>query len=154
MSWISVSVATKNGSTYSKTLLLNTKKFGQIVAVGSLAEFYYEEDWNTIHKFTTSSLTRDQLVLLVTTEQDYDNRVSLDVLGLSTVKKVKLSDEDLLSAKTEYNVEVDQLVWGYDIGSTSTCYVLFRTGKKSILYKVNSTIAELEAASSTSVSVI
>ena len=155
MAWKQVAVATKNGSTFSKTLLMNSKKFGEIKVNGSVAEFYYYEDWNTVHSFTTSSLTKDQLVALITVEDVFDNRVELPILAVSKVKKNKTNSTDNLSSTTAYNVELDNLVWAWDIGtSATTCYALFRTGKASILYRVNDTIANLESASSTSVSLI
>jgi|GEM_PF-5546547 len=154
MSWIQVAVATKNGSTFSKTLLLNTKKFGEIKANGSLADFYYEEDWNTVHNFKTSALTKDQLIALVTVDDIWDNRIELPILSVSKVKKNKTNASDDLASTTVYNVEADTLVWAWDIGaSATTCYGLFRVGKASILYRINDTIADLESASSTSVSI-
>ena len=154
MSWISVVVQEKNNKTFAKTLLLNSKKVGSIQADGTVAIFYYEDYGDKTTKYKTTTLTRDQLVTLVTTDQVYDNRVSLPVLGKSAVKRNKLSDADLFSAATEINVELDQLIDAWDIGSTSTSYARFALGEKFVLYKVNDTIANMESASSTSVSLI
>ena len=155
MAWVQVAVAEKNGSTFAKTLLLNTKKFGEIKANGTVAEFYYEEDSDATHNFKTSALTKDQLVTLVTTDDLFDNRIELPILAVSKVKKNKTNSSDNLSSTTVYNVEADTLVWAWDIGtSATTCYGFFRVGKSSILYRINDTIANLESASSTSVSII
>lgn len=153
MAWIQVAVSKKNGATYSKTLLLNSDRFGQVKTFSTTAEFYYKELNGVTVKYVTSTLTRDQLITLITDTTMYDNRVGLDVTALSLVRTLNTGTEDALSATTEINVEADQLVKAWDI-DTSNCYALFETGKRHILYKVNSTIDELEGAYSTSVSLI
>ena len=152
--WIQVAISHKNDQTFSKTLLLNTAKVGEIKAYStSYGEFYYSDYGKKTTKYRCSALTKDQLVTLVTTEQVFDSRIEIPVLGKSTVKRNKLSTEDLFASSTVYNVEVAQLIDAWDIGSTSTCYARFELGEKFILYKINDTIADLESASSTSPSI-
>lgn len=153
MAWIQVAVAEKNGNTFSKTLLLNTEKVGDIQASDSVAEFWYEDHGKTTAKYKTSSLTKDQLITLVSDSTLYDERIEIPALGRSLVKRNKLNDLDLFASETVVNVDADKLIDAWDIGSTSTCYARFELGNKSILYKVDDTIANLESASSTSVSI-
>jgi len=154
MAWIQVSVAEKNDNAFVKTLLLNTTKFGSIETSGSVAVFYYADYSRKTSKYKTTSLTKDQLIALVTdTSQVYDNRVELPVLGKSPVKRNKLNDLDLFDSVTAINVEIDNLIDAWDITGTDTCYARFELGDKSILYKVNDTIADMQGASSSSVSI-
>jgi hypothetical protein len=153
-SWVQVAVSHKNDQTFSKTLLLNTAKVGEIKAYSSsYAEFFYADYGDKTTKYRCSALTKDELVTLVTAEQVNDNRIELPILGKSIVKRNKLSSTDLFDSATVYNVELEQLIDAWDIGSTSTAYARFQLGDKFVLYKVNDTIANMESASSTSVSI-
>jgi len=142
----------KNNKQSAKTLLLNTAKVGDIQAYSTVSEFFYAEADNKTTKYRTA-LTKDQLTTLVNTATEWDDRVELPILGKSIVKTTKLSTEDLFASTTTINVDMDYLIHGWDIGSTSTSYLLFGFGGKKILYKVNDTIANIEGASSTSVSI-
>jgi hypothetical protein len=142
----------KNRKAYAKTLLLNNKKVTAIQAYSSVSEFYYKEGERETNLYRTA-LTKDALTTLVTGAGEWSNFVELPVLGKSVVKRDRLSSEDLFASTTVINVNMDELVKGWDIGSTSTSYLFFRVGEKSVLYKVNDTIANIEGASSTSVSI-
>lgn len=142
----------RNDKTDAKTLLLSTKKTGDIQAFSTVSEFFYEDNYRKTTLYRTA-LTKDQMTALVEDAREWSNRVELYMLGKSTVKTAKLSDTDLFAATTVINVNMDKLIKGWDIGATSTSYLQFELGKKIVLYKVNDTIANIEGASSTSVSI-
>ena len=142
----------RDRAAYAKTLLLNNKKVDSIQAYSTVSEFYYAEKENRTRLYRTA-LTKDQLTALVDTAIEFNDFVELPILGKSVVKTQKLSSADLFASTTVINVNMDNLVHGFDIGSTSTSYLLFRHGIKSILYKVDDTIANIEGASSTSTSI-
>lgn len=142
----------KNRKAHAKTYLLQNKKVTAIQAYSTVSEFYYKEGNRETNLYRTA-LTKDALTTLVTGATEFSNFVELPVLGKSLVKRDRLSDEDLFTSTTVINVNMDELVKGWDIGSTGTSYLLFRNGDKSVLYKVNDTIADIEGASSTSVSI-
>lgn len=145
-------VTYRNRKSYAKTLLLNTNRVTAIQAYSTVSEFYYKEgDKKTV--LYRTALTKDQLTTLVSSATVFSNLVELPVLGKSSVKTAKLSSEDLFASTTTINVNMDHLVFGWDIGSTSTSYLLFRYGDKTTLYKVNDTITNIEGASSTSISI-
>jgi hypothetical protein len=142
----------RNRKAYAKTLLLQTKNVTAIQAYSTVSEFYYQEGESKTVLYRTA-LTKDQLSTLISGATEFSNLVELPCLGKSNVKKTKLNDDDLFASETVINVNMDNLVFGWDIGSTSTSYLLFRYGEKFTLYKVNDTIANIEGASSTSVSI-
>lgn len=152
MAWISIALAKKNDNAYVQTRLMNSIKLGDIKTNGSYADFYYEEYDGTTSKYTTSALTKDSLVALVDDSTLYADRVEISILGSSSGRKNKLGTADLYASAETINVAASRLVGAVDIDA-STCYALFELGKKTILYKVDATIAELESASSTSVSI-
>jgi hypothetical protein len=137
---------------HAKTYLLNNKNATAIQAYSTVSEFYNKEGIRKTVLYRTA-LTKDALTALVTGAGEWDNFVELPILAKSDVKKTRLSTEDNLASTTVVNVNMDNLVIGWDIGSTSTSYLLFRFGEKFVLYKVNDTIANIEGASSTSVSI-
>ena len=137
---------------FSETYLLNNKKVNSIQAYSTVSEFFYAEKEFLTRLFRTA-LTKDQLTALIDTATEWNDFVELPMLGKSLVRTKKLSTNDLFASETVINVNMDNLIYGWDIGSTSTSYCLFRSGIKSVLYKVNDTIANIEGASSTSVSI-
>lgn len=145
-------VSYRDRKAYAKTLLLNNKNATAIQAYSTVSEFYYKEGNRKTVLYRTA-LTKDQLTTLIDTATEYNDFVELSMLGKSDVKKEKLSSEDLFASATTVNVNMDFFVKGWDIGSTSTSYCLFRFGEKFVLYKVNDTIANIESASSTSTSI-
>lgn len=147
-----MAVSHKNDVAYSKTLLLNSEKIGDIQSNGSYADFYYAAYGTTTWKFTTSALTKDQLVALAEDSTLYASRLELPMLGKSMVRKVKLATADLFSSTTAISVAASKFIQGYDI-DVNTSYCLFELGEKTILYKVDDVIANIESASSTSVSI-
>lgn len=152
MALFTSSVTYRNRKAYAKTLLLQTANVTAIQAYSTVSEFYYKEGEKETNLYRTA-LTKDALTTLVSGAIEYRNLVELPVLGKSNVKRNKLSDEDLFSSTTTINVNMDFLIKGWDIGSTGTSYLLFRFGDKTVLYKVNDTIADIEGASSTSTSI-
>ena len=145
-------VTYRDRKAFADTLLLNTKKVDSIRAYSTVSEFYYVEKDNRTRLYRTA-LTKDELTTLISGATEFSNLVELPMLGKSTVKTAKLNALDLFASSTVYNVNMDNLVKGWNIGSTATCYLLFRIGKKNILYKVDDNIADVEGASSTSVSI-
>jgi hypothetical protein len=138
--------------TFAKTYLLNNKNVTTIQAYSTVSEFYYKEGERKTVLYRTA-LTKDALTTLVTGAGEWSNMVELPCLGQSFVKKDRLSSEDLFASTTVKNLNMDNLILGWDIGSTSTSYLFFRFGEKTLLLKVNDTIANIEGASSTSVSI-
>lgn len=145
-------VTYRNRKAHAETYLLQTKRVTAIQAYNSVSEFYYNEGDKETNLYRTA-LTKDNLTALVTGATEFSNFVELPVLAKSTVKRNGLSDEDLFDSTTVINVNMDDLVKGWGIESTSTSYLYFKNGDKSILYKVNDTIADIESAGSTSVSI-
>ncbi|GAF84299.1 unnamed protein product [marine sediment metagenome] len=145
-------VSHRDRKAYAKTLLLNNKNASLIQAYSTVSEFYYQEGLRKSVLYRTA-LTKDQLTALIDTAVEWNDFVELPILGKSNVKREQLNDEDLFASTTTINVNMDFLVKGWDIGSTSTSYLFFRFGEKTILYKVDDTIANIEGASSTSTSI-
>jgi len=145
-------VTHRDRATYAKTLLLNNKNVSTIQAYSTVSEFYYKEGERKSVLYRTA-LTKDQLTALIDTAVEWNDFVELPILGRSYVKSQQLKAGDLFASTTVINVNMDYLIKGWDIGSTSTSYLYFKIGEKSILYKVNDTIANIEGASSTSTSI-
>ena len=152
MAVFQVTTTYKDRKASAETLLLSTNKVGDIQAYSTVSEFYYAASDNETILYRTA-LTKDQLTTLVDNATEFNDRVELPILGKSVVRTKTLGSNDLFDSTTTINVDMDNLIQGKDIGSTSTSYLLFGFGGKKILYKVDDTIANIESASSTSTSI-
>jgi hypothetical protein len=150
MSWFQTTLTERNGKSYAKTVLLNTKKCGESYADSTSCVLYYNDYGKKTTKLKSSS-TQDTVEALLENSTLYNTRVMLPIIGKSTVRTVELGTEDLFSSNTR-GVTADDLVMAWDIDA-STCYALFEQGFGTVLYKVDDVIANLESASSTSVSI-
>ena len=152
MALIQIPVGYKNGVAYSKTLLLNSDKFGDCESNSTYADFWYEDYGKKVTKYTTSSYTKDQVVALLNSTL-YENRIELSMLGKSTTRSNALTTKDLFASATTINVDANKVVKGWTNADTTTSTLQIAIGEKYVTYKVDATIAEIESASSTSVSI-
>lgn len=152
MALFQVAVGYKNDVAYSKTLLLNSEKVGDVVSNSSYADFWYEDYGKKVTKYTTSALTKDQVVALLNSTL-YDNRIELSMLGKSLTRSTALVAADLFASATTINIDANKVVKGWTNSDTTTSTLQIAVGEKYVTYKVDATIAEIETASSTSVSI-
>jgi hypothetical protein len=152
MALIQLAVGYKNGVAYSKTLLLNTDKFGDVQSNSTYADFWYEDYGKKVTKYTTSATTKDQVVALLNSTL-YENRIELSMLGKSTTRSTPLPSDDLFASATVINIDANKVVKGWTNADTTTSTLQVAIGEKYVTYKVDATIAEIESASSTSVSI-
>jgi len=147
MALIQVPVTEKNRKSHSKTYLFNTENVGDFYADGTSTVFFYVELTNGRRKpveYKTSTGKTAFETLMDSTL--YDNR-----MDVSAAEKTVTSKETF--SKT-VNIDVNKVIKGWDIDTTS-CYLEVESGGfRVVKYKLNHVIADLESASSTSVSVV
>ena len=151
MAWFRTTLTEKQGKSFAKTVLLNTKKCGETIADSTSCVFYYNDYGKKTTKFKSSS-TQDTIEALLERSTQYNDRVMLPILGKSTVRTAELGTEDIFASSNTRGFATDDLVVAWDIDA-NTCYALFAKGEGCVLYKVDDVIANLESASSTSVSI-
>ena len=137
----------KNNQAYAKTLLFNTDR---------IVDFYSKDASNTIVYYQNQVDRRDSTskyefaLTKAQVESWFDESLYNTRIDLPVLEKFAPSKETFVKV---VNVAASDVVIGIDIDA-STSYVEVARGSFEIVkFKVNSTIAEIESASSTSVSI-
>lgn len=137
----------KNNQTYAKSLLFNTER---------VVDFYSKDASNTIVYYKNQvdrrdatdkyefALTKAQVEAWFD-ESLYNTRVDLPIL-----EKYAPSKETFVKV---VNVAASDVILGIDIDASTSYLWVARGSFEIIKFKVNATIAEIESASSTSVSI-
>lgn len=141
MALTQVAVTQKNRSSYSKTLLLNTKRWSDAYEDSSKTIFYYFErndrrDKPTEYKYNGTLNAFKSLM-------NEDETVKYLTLPVSAWK-----DNDQTPPATTMTFRVDNIVLGYDTGTSSAYIWVDRGAFKTLRFKISNTIAEINSSAS------
>lgn len=148
MALVQLSVTKKNSLDYVYTELFNTARIPDFYAKDATTVIFYYKEIGDKRERTDKYETTLTLAQFEAKFDEilYDERVALPILEIYSPSKEVVT--------RTINVAVADVIKAKNIDAT-TCYLWFARGQfESIKVKVDATIAEIESASSTSVSIV
>jgi lysophospholipase L1-like esterase len=146
MGWITITPTQRDRKTFTRDTLLNAANISDIEPLSTGCRFNYSIPNRESISYDTA-LSVDAVDALIQASDDDIEFVTLDVLGVSYVRRKTLGDTDLFGETVSITLSTEDLIEGWDLQDGSGhAYGLFSYGKSTVFYKFNIAISALEEA--------